>query len=574
MTLKSITTQAALPFLILVAIVHLAIAWPGAGDRGVIAEEVQTFLHHYPKLLDERPGGGVDFIAPNDDAELRDAIDHGRDVAPRWVGTHQWPELAYEGRSRVWPVLVRGHQSALGCYPGILLERVLGGGIAAYRRASVLMGLALLLLVWGLARRVGLSRGWATVATIGCALSPGMWFFSRTGYAFELGSRVAMIAALFVAAHPPRLTWKRALGVGALFALALMCRATIATSLAPPLLLMLFHPKRWAGPLRVGGLLGVAGGIPIAVVGLALTALPFASGTAPAAGVELDRLAARTLAAPAVAWVQFAWVVDARVILSPIADGALHADAGVVRPLIGAAVFAFAVWRWWRGHAGEAERIFVGALVANALVGAWLYGDPMQFQLGMAIEPLFVLAVVQQISSTLTHQRAAAAVAAVLLASRAMTMVSLRSSEARSENPMLSARAQKSLADTLRADGIAGDDLITTAYDHVGVLETWTDESLRPIHAWRLLQAGGVPEDRIVARWNQILDARPACHVLITRAPSLVAGSFTDHHAVAVALERALSMRGGRVGRRRVFEGDEGGVVFELVDIAPCGVAR
>ncbi len=470
----------------------------------------------------------------------------------------QWPEVGYVGRERVWPVFVRGHQTSLGTLWGIAVGPLLGGGIGGVRRSSVLMGLGLLMLVWGLGRRVGLSRGWATVAALACAASPGLWFFCRTGYAYELASRVLMLAALFLAAPRVPPGWPRAVAVGAAFALALLCRATIATTLAPALLLVLFHPRRWAGLLRLGGLLAVGGGAPIALAVLALVALPFAAGTAPASGVQLDGLAGRTLVAPAVALVQLAWTIDPRIVLSRIVDGDLHVTIGWVRPLLAGVVAAAALWRWWGARAGEAERLFVGGLVGNSLCGAWLYGDPMQFQLGMALEPLFVLALAQQLAALSAERvRVGVAAAAALLGLRVLTLGSLWASEQRTDNPMLSGRAQRSLVALLQIEGIRGDDLITTAYDHVGVLEVLTGEALRPIHAWRPLRAAGVPEAELVAQWNRVLDARPACHVLLTRAPSLVAGPFTDHRAVAAALERAVSRARGAhrapsgPGRRR-----------------------
>src|SRR5690349_6047540 len=103
----------ALPFLLAVALIHLVIAWPGAGSRGIIAEEIQPYLRHYPKVLELR-GGDVNYLPPNDDPELRSAVDEGREVEPRWVGTRQWPEVGYQGRERVVPVFVRGHQTAIG----------------------------------------------------------------------------------------------------------------------------------------------------------------------------------------------------------------------------------------------------------------------------------------------------------------------------------------------------------------------------------------------------------------------------------------------------------------------------
>jgi hypothetical protein len=262
--------------------------------------------------------------------------------------------------------------------------------------------------------------------------------------------------------------------------------------------------------------------------------------------------------------------VDGRIILSRLVEGDLHAETGWVRPLLGGVVLVAALWRWWHARAGEAERLFAGGLLGNALAGAWLYGDPMQFQLGIALEPLFVLALVQQVSAIFPPPRAAL-IAAALMGVRGMTLLSLRASEQRTDNPMLSARAQQGLVELLRSEGIGGDDLITTAYDDVGVVETWTGERVRPVHAWRPLRAAGVPETDLVARWGLVLDARPACHVLLTRAPSLAAGPFTDHRAVALALEKAVAVRGGRIERRHTLPGDGGATVFELVDLSPCG---
>lgn len=562
--------RAALPFLIVIAILHLLVAWPGAGTRGIIAEEVQPYLHHYPKVLDGRRDDAA-FLPPNDDPSLRAAVDAGRPVAPRWVGTNQWPEIGYQGARRVFPVFVRGHQTAIGTYWGVALGPLLGDGIAGVRRSNVLLGLGALLLVWALARRLGLSRGWATIATIACALSPGLWFFARTGYAFELASRVCMLACLCLAAPLEPLTRRRAAAVGAAFAAAVLCRATIAATLAPALLLMLFHPRRWAGPRRVAGALAVGGGLPIAFGALCLALLPFAAGTTPAAALPLGDLAARTLRFPAFMAAQLAFVVDARVVLSRILDGDLAAPTGWLRPAIGAVVVVAALHRWWHARAGEAERLLVGGLLGNALVSAWLYTDPRQFQLAMALDPLFAIALIHQIS-TLSRWggRAASAAAALAIALRVWTLGSLWQSERRTDNPMLSGRAQRALVETLRAEGARGGDLITTAYDHVGVIESWTGEALRPIHAWPLLVAGAVPEDRVIEQWGRILDAHPACRVLLSRGRSLVAGRFSDDRAVARALSRAIEPRGVRIASRRVLEGDGGGPVFELVELSPC----
>src|SRR5262249_53900372 len=159
------------PHLALIALVHLAVAWPGLARRGVIAEEIQPYLRSYPRVLDTA-GDTVGLLPPNDDPA----------GGPRFVGTRHGPEVARHGPARVWPLFVRGHQTAIGTYWGIALAPLLGGGVVGVRRSSVLLDLVLLGLVWGLARRLGLSRAAATLAALGCALSPGLWFFARTGY--------------------------------------------------------------------------------------------------------------------------------------------------------------------------------------------------------------------------------------------------------------------------------------------------------------------------------------------------------------------------------------------------------
>lgn len=597
--------RGALPFLLLIALIHLVLAWPGAAARGIIAEEIQPYLLHYPKVFGVRDEA-VRLLPPYDDPRLLAAVEEGREVEPRWVGTPQWPEVGYHGKSRILPVFIRGHQTAIGSLWGIAAGPLLGEGIVGVRRSSVLMGLVLLVLVFAVARRLGLSRGWATLAAVGCAASPGLWFFARTGLAFEHASRVFMLLAIWVAAERVPLSRRRSVAVGAAIAVAILCRATVAATLAPVLILMLLDPRRRAPWLRLGGTLALGFGLPVVLASLGLALLPFASGQAPAADLAVHQLAARTLMAPLVAVHQLAWVADPRVILQPLADGGALPSAGLVRPLLGGLVAVAALVRWWGARAGEAERMFVCGLLGNALIGAWLYGDPLQFQLGMALEPLFVLALVHQLAAlyrargrasgavTATGGAAAGvsgggssvgifarrvsvgwapvalALAAGLLCARALTLGSLWASERRTDNPMLSGRAQRELVSELRASAVRGDELLTTTYNHVGVVEGWTGERLRPVHAWRLLRSDSAAGADMVAKWKRALEARPACFVLLTVAATLYAGPFTAEREVAEALEPAALALGRRIERRHSIAGDGGGAVFELVELAPC----
>ncbi len=289
---------------------------------------------------------------------------------------------------------------------------------------------------------------------------------------------------------------------------------------------------------------------------------------APAADLALTSLSGRTLVALPTAWMQLAWVVDPRVVLSALVGGAASARPATLAALLGAVVTGVALVRWWRGTAREGERLFVAALLGNAILGAFLYGDPLQFQLGMALEPLFVLAVAVQLDGVSIRGRTPVFVAvAALFVARIATLASLAAEQRRTDNPMLSGRAQRAVVAALAT--VPGETVVTTAYDHVGVLESWTGEALRPIHAWKLLKVAGADDAVAVERWRAIFAARRVCHVLLGRAPSLVEGPFTDHARVSRALLAVATAQGKTLVRTPIV-GDGGGVVFELVKVSPC----
>ncbi|MFV8749439.1 glycosyltransferase family 39 protein [Nannocystaceae bacterium ST9] len=552
-------------WLFALVILHLALAWPGAGERGIIAEEIQPYLHHYPEVVDgDRP---LDRPArawpPHDDVD--------RELGPRWIGTGQWPVLAWQGRDRIWPVFVRGHQTALGSWWGIALAPLLGDGVAGVRRSSVLLGLVLVLLLAAIARRSGLDPPFVALAGLVCVLSPGLWFFTRTGYGFELASRVFMLAALAIAARPSPIDRGRGTLIGLCVAAAILSRATIAVTLGPALILLLVDPRRWPGFARFvwPGLLGV--GLPIGLVGLALATLPFWSGTTPGADLPIAALAGRTLVAPACAFVQLAWVVDPRLILAPLVAGSLEVDLarGVIPALIGSLVLVAALVRWWRGRSRDGERMFVVALLANASFGAWLYGKPMQFQLAMALEPLFALALIEQLHAVWQARRRVGAwlIAAAILA-RASSLVSLAQAERATGNPMLSGQAQRAVVAAI--EPLDPSRVLTTDYNHAGVLEAWTGERIHPIHGWPALASRGGDVDRLRAGFGSILDGFAICHVLFTVGDNLVGGEFSDPIAAGEGLELALAERGRSVIERRVFGSEAGTPAFELWSLSGC----
>ncbi len=562
-------------WLLVLVVLHLVLAWPGAGERGIIAEEVQPYLHHYPLVVDGDSDRRLDEPArawpPHTDESMRAALLAGQSIEPHWVGTGQWPVLAWHGPDRIWPVFVRGHQTALGSWWGIALAPVLGEGIAGIRRSSVLLGLILILLVAAIAIRCGLDPAFVGLAGLICVLSPGLWFFTRTGYGFELASRVLMLAALAIAARRAPLDLARGALIGVVVAAAILSRATIAVTLGPALILLLVAPRRWSGLLRLvwPGLIGVV--LPVALVGAALASLPFWSGTTPGADLPIAALASRTLVAPACLFVQLAWVVDPRLVLDPLVAGSLEVGLarGLVPAGIGLAVLVVAVLRWSRGRSRDGERMFVVAVLSNALVGAWLYGDPMQFQLAMALEPLFALALAEQLAELwVVRRRAATGLIATLILARALSLADLWQTERTTGNPMLSGRAQAAVvAELAQLDATR---VLTTDYNHAGVFEAWSGERTMLVHGWPLLASRGGNVDRLALGFGSILDGFAICHVLFTVGDNLVAGEFTEPRVAGQGLEAALAERGRVVGERQVFVSEAGTPAFELWSLSGC----
>ena len=229
--------------------------------------------------------------------------------------------------------------------------------------------------------------------------------------------------------------------------------------------------------------------------------------------------------------------------------------------------------RWWRARAGDGECLFAAAALGNALFGTWLYRDPLQFQLGMALEPLFAIAVAHQIAA-LARARLALALAGVLLAARAAQCGALLAAEARTANPMLSGAAQRALVETLASQSPAERAVVTTTYNHVGVLETWSSGQLVPLHAYRVLRRSRredpAAEARHVAAWRAILRAYPVRFVVFTPGKNLFEGPFTDNDAAERTFSAALSGSGLAVASRRVFPCESGDPCLALWELAPA----
>lgn len=547
--------------LVAAALVALAIGWPGAGRRGVTSEEVQPYLARHPFVL------GVDGPAlPPDEPNAP--------ARPRWVATAQWPVLSWDGERRQWPVFIRGHQSALGSYFGLLLGPVLGGGIAGVQRSSVLLTLLLLPSTLLLALRSwAFRRGdvrWAYAAPLLLALSFGTAFIGRTGYGFEIASRVMMLATLAVAAPLAPLSTRRAIAVGVLAAIAVVCRATIAVSLAPALAILLAHPARSATWARRAIVPAVMGGLPLVLVAVVSASIHFHADTAPLAGFPLHALADRARAAPAHLFTQLAWVGDPQSVLGFARGAPFSRGALVLCAALGAVPTIAACVRWWRGVAGDGERMFVAALLGNVVFGALLYEDAGQFQLAMALDPLVAIALCEQLAAVAEGRSvaflrpASGAVALLLLAVgvRAQSVVRGLSLDDRGSNPLFSARTQRGAVDLARELRIRGPELMTTTYNQAGVLEAWTDGALRPVHAWMFLRG----KDRVTAFDALLRTWRPR-FVLLGEGSAAYEGGFTRNEENGPALEQAATRVGCRRGRSWPLPTESGAPGWRLVEL-------
>lgn len=543
------------------AALFLALALPGAGHRGVTSEEVQPYLDRHPEVLH----------LVNGRAEPMPPYEPGAPPPPRWIATPQWPVLAYDGRERMWPVLIRGHQTALGSYVGILLGPLLGGGIAGMQRSSVLFTLPLLPLAYLLALRSWSFRRGATafalLAPALLALSFGTLFFGRTGYAFELASRVAMVASLVAAAPLAPLTRRRALAAALLAGVAVLCRATIAVTLAPALAVLLAHPGRAAPWSRRALIPLVMAALPLAALGIITAIAPLREGTAPLAGFPFHLLAERAAGVPAHLAVQLAWLGDAQSILGPVRTGGAPTSALAAGALVGAIPVGLAIARWWRGAAGDGERMLVAALLGNAVFGALLYRNAAQFQLAIALDPLLAVAVAEQVASLAGSARSPrwpALAAALALAVRAQSVAFGLALDARGTNTMFSGRVQRGAVAELEALGARGPEILTTTYNQAGVIEAWTRGAIRPVHAWPALASGPGLDDRMA----EVLRARRPRYVLLTVGANAFEGPFTDNAAIAAALSAAAARGGGRIERQWELPTETGAPGWRLVEIS------
>jgi hypothetical protein len=463
-------------------------------------------------------------------------------------------------------VFVRGHQTALGSYVGIALAPALGGGVAGVRRADALLALLLILGTYALGRRLG-ARG-AVLGALIFASSAGLLWIARTGYGFELLSRVALLAALGAAAPVRRFSTARALAVGAAAGVAILCKATVAVPLALALAVLLADARRPIGARALAALGASAIALPLVVHAVVAARSPFREDAAPLAHFALAQIPARTAAA----WHQFvlqsAWLGDASTVLRPFYSGGRAPAALVWAALPAALVLGVAALRWRRGRASEPEKMFLSAAPACVLAAAWMYPGPDDFAFAFGLEPLFALAAAAQLSAV-DGARARTALIAVALALRAHGAWAARALESHVESPLLSARTQRAAVAALA--GRRGE-ILTLRYHQVGVLEFWSGGALRPAHAWPVF-AGGV---ELTAAWRALFAERRPEWILFSDGETLTEADQPATPALRAALVEAARPAGLTLAHEADFpteSGAPGWSLWRLSAADPTGAA-
>jgi hypothetical protein len=453
--------------------------------------------------------------------------------------------VGWNGESRLWPVLIRGYQSALGAYPAIVLGDALGGGIVGVRRASVLLGLAVLLALFVAAVRLGVRPVGAAAAVAILGLSATFLFMFRSGFGFEAASRLGLVVALALAAPSAPPGPGRAIAIGAAAGLAIACRATIAVPLVPTLAVLLLRPPRLLG-FRTGAMLGAsAAAIPLGLLAFVALVTGIRDETIPLAGFPFTEIGVRTAAIPRQALLQLAWVGEGGVILESVRQGLTELAPWplIAAAALGAAPVVIAVVRLRRGWATDAERVLLAGFAGNVLAGAWMYGRaPNEFQLGFGLEPLMAMAAGAQLAA-LPPRPTSVFAWGIVAALRLGPAARLIAVEGHAANPMLSMAVQR---EAVRRIGAPGDDVLTTSYNHAGVLEALSGGRVRPVHAWAVLDGSGPgdPAENRDRAWRTVLSTLRPSRVLLVAGTNLYEGSGMDSGAIEASLRRVASALG------------------------------
>jgi hypothetical protein len=609
--------------------VFLALAWPGAGLRGIVAEEAQPHLHRYPIVLTRAepgarpepgarsepngppsagPAGRADGQTPQEGPRPPSIVrmppyEEGAPARPRWVTTSQWPVIAYDGESRVWPVLLRGPETALGSYVHIAIGPILGGGIAGVRRSTVLLGLCVVLLTGLVAARLhrranvppgpGGRAGAADPspgevdAIAGAAAlvagSFGVIALARTGHISEVAGLLAMMLALagLASREPP--TVRRAAWVGLACGVAILCHAAILIAIVPAILVLCLSRDRTPSRRAAATLAALGVVLPVLLVALLALAAPFQSGNAPFGGAPLEHIPARMLVIHRQLVLTLAWLGDATSVWGPLARGEAPLGSSLWRAAaIGGVPFVAATVRLAFGRAETGEKLFLATLASSVLAGALLYEGPNAFQLALGLEPFFALALAEQIAALVGASRAPAhqavsrrarayrvrawALGAVVVLLRIDSISRGLGLDAMTANPMLSGKAQRAAVLRMTELELTGPEVVTTAYHHVGVLEGWTDGAIRPLHAWPALESPPDANDcPIQASWREIFRVYRPRYVLLTEGPTLHESRGTRSPAIARGLRRAAEIAGMTVHLDSSFPTESGGPGWALV---------
>ncbi|MSP62743.1 MAG: hypothetical protein EXR72_20915 [Myxococcales bacterium] len=463
----------------------LAAAWVQPDALGITSEEILPHLFRHPRVAD----GSFDPLAGE---PLMLAEPFGRPGEASMSGlvvSTVWPTLSLVRPPRSWPLLTESWQAAYLSYYARALAPLLGHGIAGLRRSNGLLGVLALLVLASLAMRLAATQHAAALAVALLGSSVGFLFLHRTAYLIESGPPLFAALALWLC-QGGRL---RLAGLAAGLAVAL--KVTAAWELLGFALYLVWARRLPRAPARSWFWALLLGAAP-----LTLFAVGWAATGVPAIGRKLGLLAAPVDALarlPRTAWVVATWLGDPVALLGPLFAGDREVPPAFGGALMVGLVTAAALFRVrFRRADCEPERLWLSVAAVVVVLAALFYDDRYPVQVAFLCAPWYALCVARSLVQ-LAHlpsrwpigrlgPRAAALLvgaAALLVQGRSL----LRYAEAHRavKNPMLSAEAQRALADALDAQGARQP--LTTTYNAVGVLEHLSVGRIDPVHLYPLL---------------------------------------------------------------------------------------
>ena len=493
-------------------------------DIGYIYEE--TFPHQrvVPQVLERDLGtttGSGHGGGPS--AALRSARDdkpeNGDGSEFRIVLSAQWPTFAVACGESVWPILSETYQGNWFYYLSYVWQVPFGDSVRSLRLMAALIGVFGLLLLFVVVRReAGVATGLVAAGLLAChnvyiASSGLAYYYETMPMLFALGAYAA-------------LQRERVVFSVLLLSAAISLKATVG---------ILVLPFGWFYWQR-RHLFEARATVVLAIVAFLVPLLPFfvhellcwTRGVPESSFFHTLASRGDTLSdwtrIPSILWHSLAWAFAF--------GGNLN---GVTAPLFGSeempwlridllllfgAAVAYAAYRWRKADILPVERFALLCMAAAFVESTLLYATDTDIQAYVYVLPFFVA-----INATFFCRLAGrwgppALVALVLL--HAVQLVEVVIDSNSPSRLIASAEAQQQICDAVRD---ADAPVITTNYNHIGMLEHCTGNKVRPIHAYFPLSPGGTGEElrtRLKTGARALLDRWPDARYLFDTASSRV----------------------------------------------------